>query len=165
MDSRTLRVLEFDKIRERLAAQTSFSLGRERALSLLPTDDIRQASDWQAETREARTLLEEKSDVHLGGVHDLRALVEQAVRGGIWCRWTCSTFSGTLVRARTLHRLLNRLSDQFPHVADVAARISAPAALIDEIARCIDERGEVLDSASDVACAHPQAIAAKHITP
>ncbi len=28
-------------------------------------------------------------------------------------------------------------------------RISVPQALIDEIARCIDERGEVLDSASD----------------
>ena len=54
MDARTLRVLEFDKIRERLARFTSFSLGRERVLALLPTDDIRLAQDWQAETREAR---------------------------------------------------------------------------------------------------------------
>ncbi len=149
MDSRTLRVLEFDKIRERMARHASFSLGRERALALLPTDDIREAQGWQAETREARTLLEEKSDIHLGGVHDLRSLVEQAARGATLLPMDLLDVRSTLVRARALHRLLTRLGDPFPHIADVAARISAPGDLIEEIARCIDERGEVLDSASD----------------
>jgi DNA mismatch repair protein MutS2 len=149
MDSRTLRVLEFDKIRERMARHASFSLGRERVLALLPTDDIREAQGWQAETREARTLLEEKSDVHLGGVHDSRSLVEQAVRGATLLPMDLLDIRSTLVRARTLHRLLTRLGDQFPHIADVAARIATPGDLIEEIARCIDERGEVLDSASD----------------
>ena len=149
MDSRTLRVLEFDKIRERMARHASFSLGRERVLALLPTDDIREAQGWQAETREARTLLEEKSDVHLGGVHDSRGLVEQAVRGATLLPMDLLDIRSTLVRARTLHRLLTRLGDQFPHIADVAARIATPGDLIEEIARCIDERGEVLDSASD----------------
>ena len=93
MDSRTLRVLEFDKIRERMARHASFSLGRERVLALLPTDDIREAQGWQAETREARTLLEEKSDVHLGGVHDLRSLVEQAVPVRPCCPWICWIFA------------------------------------------------------------------------
>ena len=149
MDSRTLRVLEFDKIRERMARHASFSLGRERALALLPTDDIREAQAWQAETREARTLLEEKSDVHLGGVHDLRSLVEQAARGATLLPMDLLDVRSTLVRARTLYRLLTRLGDQFPHIADIAARIATPGDLIEEIARCIDERGEVLDSASD----------------
>jgi DNA mismatch repair protein MutS2 len=149
MDSRTLRVLEFDKIRERMARHTSFSLGRERALALLPTDDIREALEWQAATREARTLLAEKSDVHLGGVHDLRDLVEQAVRGGTLLPMDLLDVRSTLVRARTLYRLLTRLGEQFPHIADMAARLAAPGDLIEAIARCIDERGEVLDSASD----------------
>ena len=149
MDSRTLRVLEFDKIRERMARHASFSLGRERVLALLPSDDIREAQGWQAETREARTLLEEKSDVHLGGVHDSRSLVEQAVRGATLLPMDLLDIRSTLVRARTLHRLLTRLGGQFPHIADVAARIATPGDLIEEIARCIDERGEVLDSASD----------------
>jgi len=149
MDSRTLRVLEFDKIRDHLARHTSFSLGHERALALLPTDDIREAKEWQAETREARTLLEEKSDVHLGGVHDLRPLVEQAVRGSTLVPVDLLDVRSTLVRARTLQRTLGRLSEQFPHVADVAGRISTPQDVIEGIARCIDERGEVLDSASE----------------
>lgn len=149
MDSRSLRVLEFDKIRDRLAAYASFSLGHERALALAPTDDIREAQERQAETREARTLLEEKSDVHLGGVHDLRPLVEQAARGGTLLPVDLLAVRGTLVRGRTLQRTLGRLAEQFPHVADVANRISAPQDVIEEIARCIDERGELLDSASE----------------
>ncbi len=149
MDARTLRVLEFDKIRERLAGHTSFSLGRERALALAPTDDIRQALVWLAETREARRLLDEKSDVHLGGVHDLRPFVEQATIGSTLTPMDLLTIRSTLVRARTLSRTLGRLSEQFPNISDVAQRIAVPSDLVDEIGRCIDERGEVLDSASD----------------
>ncbi len=54
MDSNVARA-GIDKIRERMARHASFSLGRgERVLALLPTDDIREAQVWQAETREAR---------------------------------------------------------------------------------------------------------------
>lgn len=149
MDPRTLRVLEFDKIRAQLAEHTSFSLGRERALALLPTDDIRLAQDWQAETREARRLLEDKSDVHLGGVHDLRGLAEQATRGSTLLPTDLLDIRATLVRARVIQRTLSRVGDLFPHMADVAGRIAVPQGLVDEIGRCIDERGEVLDSASE----------------
>jgi len=149
MDPRTLRVLEFDKIRDRLARFTSFSLGAERARALLPTDDIRLAQEWLAETAEARRLLEEKSDIYIGGVHDLRPQVEQALRGSPLLPTDLIDIRYTLQRARSLQRAMSRLADQFPHVADVALRIAVPAAVIDEIGRCIDERGEVLDSASD----------------
>ncbi len=149
MEERSLRVLEFAKIRERLAASTSFNVGRERALALLPIDDVRLVREWQAETREAQRLLEEKSDVHLGGVHDLRPQLEQAVRGGILVPTDLLDVRSTLQRARSLQRTLTRVADNFPHIADVAARIVVPQHVIDEITRCIDERGEVLDSASE----------------
>jgi DNA mismatch repair protein MutS2 len=149
MDARSLHVLEFDKIRDRLTAFASFSLGVERCRELMPTDDIRLAREWQAETREARRLIEEKSDVHLGGVHDLRPQTEQALRGSPLVPVDLNHIRYTLVRARSLQRTLSRLSEQFPHVADVAARISVPQEVVDEIGRCIDERGEILDSASE----------------
>ena len=149
MDSRSLHVLEFDKIRDRLAAFASFSLGVERCRELMPTDDIRLAREWQAETREARRLIEEKSDVQLGGVHDLRPQTEQALRGSPLVPVDLNHIRYTLVRARSLQRTLSRLSEQFPHIADVAARISVPQEVVEEIGRCVDERGEVLDSASE----------------
>jgi hypothetical protein len=53
-------------------------------------------------------------------------------------------------QAKSLHRTLGRLSDQFPHVAD---RLHIGATGIIDESRCIDERGEVLDSASDTLAA------------
>ncbi|MCU0502146.1 MAG: endonuclease MutS2, partial [Anaerolineae bacterium] len=142
-------MLEFDKILEQVARFTSFSVGQERVHALQPTDDIRLARDWQAETSEARRLLDEKSDIYLGAVHDLRPLVEQALRGSPILPADFISIRYTLQRAKALNRALGRIADRFPHVADVAMRMDAPQSLIDEIGRCIDERGEVLDSASD----------------
>ncbi|MGC8781002.1 MAG: hypothetical protein ACP5UQ_09075 [Anaerolineae bacterium] len=149
MHERTIRLLEFDKILEQLKRFTSFSVGQERAAALRPTDDIRLAREWQAETREARQLLAEKSDIFLGGVHDLRPLLEQARRGSPLLPVDLLGVRYTLQRGRALKNAIRRVADRFPHIADVAERIDAPAAVIEEIGRCIDERGEVLDSASD----------------
>jgi DNA mismatch repair protein MutS2 len=149
MHERTVRLLEFDKILDRLMRFTSFSVGQERVLALRPTDDIRLAVEWQAETNEGRRLLDEKSDIYLGAVHDLRPLLEQALRGSPLLTTDLLGVRYTLQRARALNRAITRIADRFPRIADVAARFDAPAAIIDEIGRCIDERGEVLDSASD----------------
>jgi len=162
MDVRTLRVLEFDKVRERLARFASFSVGAELVRALWPTDDIRQALEWQSETREARQLLDERSEVSLGGVHDLRPLLEQALRSSPLLPGDLINIRYTLQRARSLQRTLTRHSDQFPHVADVAGRISVSQGLVDEIGRCIDERGEVLDSASEQLAAVRRAMHEAH---
>ena len=149
MHDRTLRLLEFDKIRNQLARFTSFSVGQERVQALRPADDIRLVTEWQAETAEARRLLDEKSDIYLGGVHDLRPFLEQALHGSPLLPLDLIAVRYTLQRARALQRALSRIADRFPRVADVTMRMDAPSAVIDEIGRCIDERGEVLDSASD----------------
>ena len=67
-------------------------------------------------------------------MHDLRPLVEQAVRGSTLLPVDLLDVRGTLVQARTLQRTLSRLGEQFPHVADVASRISVPQDVIEEIA-------------------------------
>ena len=58
LDQKSLSILEFDKIRELVAAHTSFSGGRELALAMQPTTELEQAREWQAETREAVSLFE-----------------------------------------------------------------------------------------------------------
>jgi DNA mismatch repair protein MutS2 len=72
MNDRTLDLLELPKILERLAAYTSFSAGRDLALSLVPTPLLDEALELQQEPTEARLLLEEKSNITLGGVFDIR---------------------------------------------------------------------------------------------
>ena len=50
---RTLRVLEFTRIREMLAEGALTETGREKCLALVPFDDLVRARAAQAETEEA----------------------------------------------------------------------------------------------------------------
>ena len=149
MDAKSIHTLELPKILERLSKFTSFSAGAALALALAPTADLREARRWQQETSEARKLLSVKTDATIGGAHDVRPLAELAARGGVLQPGEMLDVKTTLIAARILHRLLTRLADQFPRLAAIASGIEETPGLVEAISRTIDERGEVLDSASE----------------
>ncbi|HET91048.1 MAG TPA: endonuclease MutS2 [Chloroflexi bacterium] len=148
MYNKHLTTLEFPLILDRLAAHTSFSAGEEKAHTLTPETDLRQIRRQLETTSEARALLEIKSDATLGGAHDVRPLAQAAQRGAVLPPAELLDVRDTLVAGRVLHRLLLRLDDRFPHLADVAGRIIPCPDLVAEIDRCLDERGNVRDAAS-----------------
>jgi DNA mismatch repair protein MutS2 len=148
VDQRTLDVLELPKVLDRLAAHTSFSLGRERALELRPSFQLQEVADRQEITQEARRLIELKSGVTLGGAHDVRPLVRRTALGGRLEPGELLDVRDTLAASRVLRRTILPLRDQVPRVADIAEGLADRAALEDEISRCISEKGEVLDAAS-----------------
>jgi len=57
MNERNLRVLEFGKIRERMAALAITQMGRECAMNIEPSSDAYTVRRRQAETEEASTVL------------------------------------------------------------------------------------------------------------
>ena len=148
MNPRALRVLEYQKILERLAAHCAFSGGAEIATSLLPSDDLHTVQEWLAQTYEAYQLLGQKDDVSFGGVHDLRPLLDRAERRMVLLPPDLLEIKHTLVRARVLRNLLTKLEAVFPHLAAMAVNIEPCDHVVDEIGRCISERGDVLDNAS-----------------
>lgn len=149
MNPRTLRVLEYPKILERLAAHCAFSGGAELASSLLPSDDLATVQEWLAQTYEAYQLLGQKDDVSFGGVHDLRPLLDRAERRSVLLPADLLEIKHTLIRARQLRNMLTKLEATFPHLAAMATNIEPCDHVAAEIGRCISERGDVLDSASD----------------
>jgi DNA mismatch repair protein MutS2 len=148
MNSKYLQILELPKILERLAEHTSFSAGRELALSLQPSPDDDVVVRRQGETSEARALLEDRADVSLGGARDVRPLVDRAEHGAILLPSELLDVRDTLVSGRTLRRAITRLRNQFPLLASIAERIKECPNVIAEIARCINDRAEVVDGAS-----------------
>ena len=148
MNPHTIRVLEYDKILNKLATFCAFDGGVELATSLLPSDDLRTISDWMEQTSEACRLLDQKTDIFFGGVYDLRALVAKSERGSILIPTELVEVRTTLMRARTLRNTLTRLNRQFPRLADIAFSIEPCEHVIGEISRCINDRAEVVDSAS-----------------
>ncbi|MBN2388648.1 MAG: endonuclease MutS2 [Anaerolineales bacterium] len=147
MDAKTLHVLDYPKILERLAGFCDFSASAELALALTPTGDYDAALEYLAETSEARKLLS-INDLTIGGAHDIREQVELAARGGVLEPQELLDVQNTLVACGRLRRTLERSADEHPHLVEIALRLPASPGLVEAIARCIADNGEVLDSAS-----------------
>ncbi|MBI2872384.1 MAG: endonuclease MutS2 [Chloroflexi bacterium] len=80
---RSLELLEFPRVRERLAQHTTLHLARELAQSLAPAYDPETVARLQQETSEACALLSQVGDVDLSGCPDVRPLLQRAARGGV----------------------------------------------------------------------------------
>jgi len=148
MNPKYLQTLELPKILERLAKHTSFSAGREMALSLQPSPDFDEVARRQGETSEAKALLNARADLSLGGARDVRPLADRAEHGVILVPGELLDVRDTLISGRTLRRVITRLRNQFPLLASTTGRIEECSNVIAEIARCINDRAEVVDGAS-----------------
>ncbi|HLF90896.1 MAG TPA: hypothetical protein VI451_18280, partial [Anaerolineales bacterium] len=148
MDDKTLHTLEYPKVLARLAERCSFSGSENLARSLHPTADLETVRRWQAETTEARRLLETRPNTTIGGAHDIRQQVEAAARGVILPIPEIVDVKNTLIAARELARIFERTEFQFPALTEIASRIPQPHGLIDAITKVISERGDIHDNAS-----------------
>ncbi len=148
MDEKTLQILEYPKVLERLAAYCAFAASKDKARSLRPTTNLDEARRLQAETREAILFMVTRPDLTIGGARDIRAAVDLAVHGGVLPPADLLDIKSTLVAARTLWRVFEKQENQFPNLYRIAAQLPAPAGLVDAITRAISDRGEILDSAS-----------------
>lgn len=147
MHERTAKGIEWDTIRQTLAQRASFSASRELALNLEPAWHLEDVRRLLEETREARLLLQ-TTTLHMGGVHDVRPLVDQAERGKVLLPQELLDVRSTLQRARLVRQTIVRGRNQYPNLADWAAQIEPCQHVADEIGRCLDDAGEVVDTAS-----------------
>jgi DNA mismatch repair protein MutS2 len=147
MDSKTLRVLDYDKILARLAAFCDFSASADLARALQPTSDVSEARRLLSETSEARFLLSTLS-LSIGGSHDIRPSLDLAARSGVLDPQALLEVKSTLLACRDLKKSLEHAGDKAPRLAQVAAALPDTFGIVDAITRVLSERGEVLDSAS-----------------
>ncbi len=148
MDLKSQRILELPKVLERLAEAAAFSASKALALALRPTGDAQEARRRQSETSEARKLLSLKSDMTIGGAHDVRPQVAAASRGAVLDPVDLLDVKSTLIASRGLSRAFERSSVEFPELEAIAAGLHAPLGVIEAISQTINDRGDVLDSAS-----------------
>jgi DNA mismatch repair protein MutS2 len=148
MDTKSLHTLEFHKVRAILAGYTSFSAGEDLALALTPTSDYLEAGQWQTETAEARLMLDTHSGITIGGARDVREAVDNAEHGFTLQPETLLDIRATIAAARNLRRALLKAEEEFPQLAEIAELIEECPGLVSAISQTLDERGEVLDSAS-----------------
>jgi DNA mismatch repair protein MutS2 len=147
MDSKTLNVLEYPKILERLAKFCDFSASMELARSLEPTNSCDLALARLAETTEARRLFSIQ-EAGVGAAHDIRPQADLAARGGVLDPQALLDIKSTLISCRDLKKTFEKKSDEYPRLAQIAFGLPDTHGLVDAITRIVSDRGEILDSAS-----------------
>jgi DNA mismatch repair protein MutS2 len=147
MDGKTLQVLEYPKILERLAAFCDFSASAELTRALAPSADLDEARRLLAETSEARLLLS-GGDLSVGGAHDVRKAAGLAARGGVLEPSDLLDVKSTLIACRDLKKSFEKSAAESPRLSTIAAGLPETFGIVDAVTRVLSERGEVLDSAS-----------------
>lgn len=148
MDAKTISVLEYPKILARLAGFCDFSASMELARALEPTTSFDLAVARLSETGEARKLLSIQ-DLGIGGAHDIRPAADLAARGGVLDPQQLLDVKATLISCRELKKALERKTDLYPRLSEIALGLPESYGIVDAISRILSERGEVLDSASE----------------
>ncbi len=148
IEERSLSLLEFPKVLQRLASFTSFPASYQLALSLKMHRDYEELVEDQALAVEAVKLLDIRSSTSLAGMHDLRDLAEKAARGGILSVEDLIIVLSSTRMADSLRNVLLSYDTRVPRTASLAENIRPLAAMVKTLEDSINPRGEIRDSAS-----------------
>lgn len=146
MDPRSVVLLEFPQIRERLAEKTSFPPSRRLAEALEPSNEPVVVARRLDETDQVRALLGERPGVGIGAAHDIGPTIERAARGGRLDPEQFLELADTLDATSRLQTSL--ADDRRPLLHALARELHPHVALRSTLARSFDPTGELLDTAS-----------------
>jgi DNA mismatch repair protein MutS2 len=146
VDARSVALLEFPLVRERLAEKTSFPPSRRIAEALVPENDPVLVARSLDETDQVRTLLSERPGVGVGAARDIGPAIERAARGGRLDPTQFLELADTLDATARLQTAL--ADDRRPLLHALARELHALPAVRSTLARSFDPTGELLDTAS-----------------
>lgn len=148
MDAHTLRLLEFDKVRELLAGYAASSLGKELARAIEPgTDAVRIRADLGL-VEEMGKALDVGHAPPFGGLHDVRLVVRRAAIGTMLSADELLRVAETMSCVGAMYRYRMRLDGRLAGLIELLTGIDDLGVVAKTIGGCIDGRGHVLDMAS-----------------
>ncbi|MCR4420623.1 MAG: endonuclease MutS2 [Clostridia bacterium] len=145
---KTLELLEFPKIRQKLAGHCDTPLGRELALALTPAIDPTVVAARLEETAEAEEILRRYGGPSLSGAGDLRPLLERVGVGGVLGPEELWRVYTALVTIHQLARFTKRLEGDLPRWRQAAEALRPAPELEARLSGSLSPEGEVLDAAS-----------------
>ncbi len=148
MDTKSLEMLEFPRIREILAGYTDFPLSQELAHSLFPSSNPGEISLLLARSAEARRFLSVEPGFTLDNLTDVRHMVDMSTRARILDPMSLLEIRSVLSASNRVYSIFRKLSMDFPALYDIAKNVMPLPHLEEIIDQCIDPSGEILDTAT-----------------
>ena len=149
MKERTLRVLEFTKIRDMLTEKALTPLGAEKCQVLVPSTNFQEISEWQEETEEALVVLTYVGGHPMASFSDVRPYLALCDKGATLSPKALLEIA-TLMRAcRTARSALVTERDNTPRLKEKASLLGSFRNLEDDITTAILSEDEIADKASN----------------
>ncbi|MCI6171760.1 MAG: endonuclease MutS2 [Selenomonas bovis] len=147
MEKESYKVLEYEKIREMLAARAGSSLGKERARSLQPSTDYAEVEEQLEQTAEA-VRIHAVTSPPFGGIHDLRPLLKKIHMGAVLTLEDLVDIRSTLYAMRSVKEFFKGLEIEAPTLKEWAHGIEILGQLERRLENTLDEHGSLRDDAS-----------------
>ncbi|WP_394020049.1 endonuclease MutS2 [Anaerococcus cruorum] len=146
MQERTLEVLEYEKILEKVASQARSSVIKNKILNLAPMIDADEIKEELENTAQMVGVISRFGSIDLFGLYDFSAMISYVRKRGILEPYE-------LLQVNDLLRVSEYLKDygkdiEEPYIKDLFARISTNDFIKDEIERSIISEDEIADNAS-----------------
>lgn len=150
MDAITLEILEYHQVLKGLASFCVTLPGREQALSIRPLEDMGGAGAAYREYAELVRVIKERGRFPLAGVTDIRPCLSRlGPTNAYLLPEEFLSISACLTASESIRQLRNeQFSKLYPLLSSLIGVISDESALVREICRVFDEKGELRDSAS-----------------
>lgn len=143
-----LNLLEFPRVRQMLAGKARSFLATEMAGALLPSSDVSEVQRLQQETAESAVLLQVAGDIGLQGADDPRPVIRRAALGGVLTGQELLRTVNVLDSTWMVRRTVESLRGRTPLLEAIAVRIPDLRDLKGKITAALNERGDVIDSAT-----------------
>jgi DNA mismatch repair protein MutS2 len=148
IQSETLELLEWHRLCQHLATFAATKLGTTAARHLKIPDSQTQSEQLLEQTKEVYQLESRlTTGLSFEGIQDIGDSLERAERSGVLTGDELLAIATTLAGARSLRRVIDNQED-LPILTDLVADLRTYPELEQEIHRCIDERAQVTDRAS-----------------
>lgn len=146
MQAKSLEVLEYKKILEKLSKMARSGLVKEQILNLLPSSDLEYLEDELEKTGSMAKVIARNGNIDIFGLYDFTDIVGYVRRNGILEPADLLKILGLLRVAEYLKDYSKNIDD--PYIADLFDRISTNDFLKEEIDRSILNEEEIADNAS-----------------
>jgi len=148
IQSETLELLEWHRLCQHLATFAATKLGATAARHLKIPDSQIQSEQLLEQTKEVYQLETRlTTGLSFEGIQDIGDSLERAERSGVLAGDELLAIATTLAGARNLRRVIDNQED-LPILTELVADLRTYPELEQEIHRCIDERAQVTDRAS-----------------
>ncbi len=149
MDPRTLEILEFDRVLQKISQEATSSLGRKYVRGLAPASSFEEWKQRTAPVKDLLKLVERDQHPPLAGLFDPTEILKQlSIPGSIIEEEFWGRLIGFLELSEEVVQYREARKHNSPALSHMLSGVVELPSIVSEINKCIDDEGKVRSNAS-----------------